>query len=284
MKLSLALKKEYMFFSRTMRLFGVAFAILIFGLVDPLLFKVLGGMLSSITEMGGTEMFTEADMEAFSMFTNIDASGMLSMSIGDFTSTAVLIVLLILMDASGGEQKKRSIIIPRCAGLTPNMYATPKFIIYPLTGLVCGFLGIFICAGVSMLVFGGSVDMGMLLLAAFSVGLYIAFVIILQLTIGICSERPGIAVISTLAATSLLPTLLTSFRVDKFNPFALPSIAMSAFSGGSSLAGLSTAELDALNVGVSLIVTIILSLILYFLTLFVLTTRQIENEGNEAVL
>ncbi len=284
MKLSLALKKEYMFFSRTMRLFGVVFAILIFGLVDPLLFKVLGGMLSSITEMGGTEMFTEADMEAFSMFTNIDASGMLSMSIGDFTSTAVLIVLLILMDASGGEQKKRSIIIPRCAGLTPNMYATPKFIIYPLTGLVCGFLGIFICAGVSMLAFGGSVDMGMLLLAAFSVGLYIAFVIILQLTIGICSERPGIAVISTLAATSLLPTLLTYFRVDKFNPFALPSIAMSAFSGGSSLAGAGAAELDALNVGVSLIVTIILSLILYFLTLFVLTTKQIENEGNEAVL
>ena len=44
------------------------------------------------------------------------------------------------------------------------------------------------------------------------------------------------------------------------------------------------AELDMTNVAVSLIVTVILSLILYFTTLFVLTARQIENEGNEAVL
>ena len=285
MKLSGALKKEFMFFSRTFRMFGVIFAILIFAIADPLLFKGLGGMMNMVVEMGSEGgVFSESDISALSMFTNIDASGMMSMSIGDFTNTAVLIVLLILMSPSGGEQKKRSVIIPQCAGLTPQMYIAPKFILYPLTGFLSGFLGMFICAGMSLLLFDGTIDFAMLALGAVSVGLYISFVIILQLTLGICTGRPGVSVISVLAAVNLIPSLLTSFRVDKFNPFALPSIAMNAFLGETSLMGMTGAELDPLNVGVSLIVTVILSLILYFTTLFVLTARQIQNEGNEAVL
>lgn len=292
MKLSSALKKEFMFFSRTFRMFGVIFSILIFAIADPVMIKGVGAMMSAMGDMvqeqvaeTGDEsaMFSEEDLEVFDMFANMDASAMMSMSIGDFTNTAVLIVLLILMAPSGGEQKKRSIIIPRCAGLTPNMYITPKFILYPLTAFLSGFLGLFICAGVTSLLFEGTIDLAMLALSAVSVGLYISFVIILQLTLGICTERPGVSVISVLAAVSLIPSLLTSFRVDKFNPFALPTIAMEAFTGASEFMG-NTSDLDPVNVGVSLIVTVILSLILYFTTLFVLTTRQIENEGNEAVL
>lgn len=293
MKLTSALKKELMYFSRTFRMFGVIFSIMIFALVDPILIKGVGAMMSYVGDMaieqaeqtGQEAAFNEEDKEFFDMFANMDASAMMSTSIGDFTSTAVLIILLIMMGPSGSEQKKRSIIIPRCAGLTANMYVTPKFIIYPLTGFLSGFLGMFMCAGITLLIFDGSIDMAMLALAAVSVGLYIAFVMILQLTLGICTERPGASVISVLAAVNLIPALLTSFRVDKFNPFALPSIAMNAFSGQTDFEMLaSTAELDPVNVAVSLIVTVILSLILYFTTLFVLTTRQIENEGNEAIL
>lgn len=290
MKLTSALKKEFMYFSRTFRMFGVIFSILIFAVVDPVLIKGMGVMMSAMGDMveeqaAQTEEVEIDDetMEVFDMFESMDASAMMSMSIGDFTSTAVLIVLLIMMGPSGSEQKKRSIIIPRCAGLTPKMYVTPKFIIYPLTAFLSGFLGMFICAGITLLVFDGAIDITMLALAAVSVGLYIAFVIILQLTLGICTERPGVAVISVLASVSLIPSLLSSFKVDKFNPFALPSIAMDAFGAGSEFMG-NTSDLDPLNVGVSLLVTLILSLILYFTTLFVLTARQIENEGNEAVL
>ena len=288
MKLTSALKKEFMYFSRTFRMFGVIFSILIFALADPVMIKGVGLMMNSLIETveespEGGEVFTEDDITALSTFTDMDAPSMMAMSIGDFTSTAVLIVLLIMMGPSGSEQKKRSIIIPRCAGLTPKMYVTPKFILYPLTGFISGFLGLFLCAGVTSLIFEGSLDIAKLALAAVSVGLYICFVMILQLTLGICTERPGVSVVSVLAAVSLIPTLLTSFRVDKFNPFALPSIAQNAFFSQTELMG-TTAELDPVNVAVSLIVTIILSLILYFTTLFVLTTRQIENEGNEAVL
>lgn len=290
MKLSSALKKEFMYFSRTFRMFGVIFSIMIFALADPVMIKGVGWMMNSLIETveetsAGEEVFTEDDVAALSSFSDMDASGMMAMSIGDFTSTAVLIVLLIMMGPSGSEQKKRSIIIPRCAGLTPNMYVTPKFILYPLTGFLSGLLGMFSCAGVTSLLFEGAIDMGMLALAAVSVGLYIAFAMILELTLGICTERPGVSVITVLAATSIIPTLLSSFRIDKFNPFALPSIAQNAFLTDATVMGVSgNAELDMTNVAVSLLVTVILSLILYFTTLFVLTARQIENEGNEAIL
>lgn len=298
MKLTSALKKEFMYFSRTFRMFGVIFSIMIFALADPVMIKGVGAMMSAMGDMiseqesgivhegeeqADSAMFSEEDLAVFDMFAEMDASAMMSMSIGDFTNTAVLIVLLIMMGPSGSEQKKRSIIIPRCAGLTPKMYITPKFLIYPITGFLSGFIGLFVCAGVTSLLFDGAIDMAMLALGAVSVGLYISFVMILQLTLGICTERPGVSVVSVLAAVSLIPSLLSSFRVDKFNPFALPSIAMEAFGGASEFMG-NTSDLDPVNVAVSLIVTIILSLILYFTTLFVLTTRQIENEGNEAVL
>lgn len=298
MKLSSALKKEFMYFSRTFRLFGVVFSIMIFALADPVMIKGMGMLMDYVVDVAeeqseaaiaaGEEdavMFTEEDTAALSVFADLDASGMMAMSIGDFTSTAVLIVLLIMMGPSGSEQKKRSIIIPRCAGLTPNMYVTPKFILYPLTGFLSGFLGLFVCAGVTSLMFEGTIDMGMLALAAVSVGLYIAFVMILELTLGICTEKPGVSVITVLATTSVVPVLLSSFRIDKFNPFALPSIAQNAFLTDATVMGVQgNAELDMTNVGVSLLITVILSLILYFTTLFVLTARQIENEGNEAIL
>ena len=281
MKFSSAFKKEFMFFTRTMRMFGVILSIMIFSVVDPVMLKGMGALMNTMvdtieeqSEATGYEIFSEEDKAVFEIFDQIDASTAAAMTVGDFTSTAVLIVLLILMAPSGSEQKKRSIIIPRCAGLTPKMYVTPKFILYPVTAFLSGFLGMFICAGVSSILFKGSFEFTSILLSAVSVALYIAFVIVLQLTIGICSERPGIAVISVLAATAIIPTMLSYFRVDKFNPFALPSIASEAF----------VAEIDPVNVGVSLIVTVILTLILYFTTLFVLTARQIDNSGNEAIL
>lgn len=280
MKLKHALKKELMFFSRTFRMFGVILSIVIFGFADPIMIKGMGAMMSGMAQVveeqsaGMDEpIFTEEDLGIFEMFSDLSATDMVSMSVGDFANTSTLIVLLILMGAAGSEQKKRSVIIPRCAGLTSKMYVTPKFIIYPLTGLVSGFVGMMISGGMSALLFEGSVEIMPLLLSAFSVGLYISFIIVLQLTLGLCTAKPGVSVITVLVAASLIPTLLQSFRVDKFNPFALPGVAMSAFK-----------EINTLNTVVSLVVTVIISLILYFTTLFVLTARQIENEGNEAVL
>ena len=99
--------------------------------------------------------------------------------------------------------------------------------------------------------------------------------------------------------------IMSSFRVDRFNPFALTGIASNAaISAGGEAAGAvsegatgsfasisammeslsASAEVDGLNMVVSVGVTVVISVILYFMTLFILTARQVKNEGNEPVL
>ena len=51
MKITSALKKEFMYFSRTWRLFGVVFAIMIFALADPIMIKGMGLLMNSFIEI-----------------------------------------------------------------------------------------------------------------------------------------------------------------------------------------------------------------------------------------
>ena len=91
----------------------------------------------------------------------------------------------------------------------------------------------------------------------------------------------------------VLPSVLSLFRVDRFNPFALSSIALSAAqaSGESGSVLLSTLEtssvssdISPLNITVSLGTSVVISVLLYFLTIFTLHTKEVHNEGNEPVL
>ena len=305
------LKKEFMLFSRTGKLIGVILVILIFSVMDPIMFKgmgaMVGAMANSIPEGSGAELteYMQTVKDMASMFDSFSASYLVATSIAEVTGLGLIILMFILMSAAGGEQKKRSVIIPQCAGLTPAGYIAPKFLIYPLSALLLSVLGVYLSAGVSSLLFGGSLDMGKISLAALCLGVYMAFISVLQLTIGICTGKPGVSVIIVIIATSIIPMILSSFRVDRFNPFALAGIASNAaISAGGEAAGAvsegatgsfasisammeslsASAEVDGLNTAVSVGVTVVISVILYFMTLFILTARQVKNEGNEPVL
>ena len=305
------LKKEFMLFSRTGKLIGVILVILIFSVMDPIMFKgmgaMVGAMANSIPEGSGAELteYMQTVKDMASMFDSFSASYLVATSIAEVTGLGLIILMFVLMSAAGGEQKKRSVIIPQCAGLTPAGYIAPKFLIYPLSALLLSVLGVYLSAGVSSLLFGGSLDMGKISLAALCLGVYMAFISVLQLTIGICTGKPGVSVIIVIIATSIIPMILSSFRVDRFNPFALAGIASNAaISAGGEAAGAvsegatgsfasisammeslsASAEVDGLNTAVSVGVTVVISVILYFMTLFILTARQVKNDGNEPVL
>ena len=302
------LKKEFMLFSRTGKLIGVILVILIFSVMDPILFKgmgaVVGTMANSIPQESGAQLteYMQTVQDMASMFDSFSASYLVGTSIAEVTGMGTIILMFILMSAAGGEQKKRSVIIPQCAGLTPAGYIAPKFLIYPFTSLILSVLGVYLSSGVSSLLFGGTLDMGKITLAAFCLGIYMAFISVLQFSIGICTGKPGVSVILVIIATSLIPMILSSLRADRFNPFALTGIATNAAisaggetagttaagsfaSIGAMMEGLSaSAEIDVFNTVVSIGVTIVISFILYFMTLFVLTARQVKNEGNEPVL
>lgn len=285
-----AFKKEFMYFSRTFRMFGVIFAILIISLFDPLVYKgmtVFVGIMGEQLEESGFTMTADAgtlasaDVDASNPFAGLTelyeslrAPEVATAAVADFTSTSALIIFLVLMQPSGGEQKKRSTIIPLCAGLTPIRYIVPKFVIYPLTAFLSSLIALPLCAGVSVFLFGGEISFANSLAAGAVVGLYLAFLIVIELTLGICTARPGLAAIFTILGSQLLPTVLSLFGINRFNPFVLPEIA------GGFLSG----EVGTLNLWVSVGVAVVVGVILFFTTLLTQTARKIDNSGNEPVL
>ncbi len=314
------LKKEFLHISRTGRFVGIIIAVVIFAFLDPLLLRAtqeligaMGDMLptasisadsltppeanfdySDTTTIGATDptgdasdaigdasdLLGDTSEMLGDLFSENPAVGVASAQ-ADILGTGILIILLVLMAVAGGEQKKRSTIIPHCAGLKANMYIAPKFILYPSLLFCLSFVSTLIAGGMSLILFGGSLDFGTLLLSGVIFGVFMAFISVLQLTIGICTGKPGVTVIILMIAVSLLPVILNAFKIDKFNPFALTAMAQNAV---LSTGDLIWTVIDPVDFAVSFGITVVLSVILYFVTLFVLNAREIKNEGNEPVL
>ena len=296
--LKTGLKKEMMFLGRTGKLAGVIVAMLIFALLDGIMLKATGVMMSSMSttvqqqidqisensenseELNELNEITGSISTMSSMFENMSAATILYSTINDISSLGLLITLLVIKSACGGEQKRRSIVIPRCAGLTPKMYILPKFILYPIIIFLLSVIAVFLAGGIAQLLFEGGILLENMLVAAVILGIYLAFIMTVMLTIGICTEKPGISVIIVFVAINIIPTLLSSYRVDRFNPFALPSLVGEAVMAENSV----FASIDMLNFWVSVVTTLIISVVLYFVTLLALNSKEVRNEGNEAVL
>lgn len=296
--LKTGLKKEMMFLGRTGKLAGIIIAMLVFAFLDGLMLKATGAMMSSMSttmqqqvdsiaensenseEINDLTDITNSMSTMTSMFDSMNAPTILYSTIADISGLGMLITLLVIKSACGGEQKKRSIIIPRCAGLTPKMYILPKFILYPLMVFVLSVIAVFIASGMSQLLFEGSILFENVLVAGVTLGVYLAFVMTVMLTLGISTEKPGISVIIVLVAINIIPSLLSAYRVDRFNPFALPTLVSEAVMSENG----AFASMDMLNFWVSVGTTLVISVVLYFVTLLALNSREVRNEGNEPVL
>ena len=296
--LKTGLKKEMMYLGRTGKLVGIIVAMLVFALLDGIMLKATGAMMSSMSttmqqqigelpdevaeseEANELNEITNSMSSMTSLFDNMSASTVLYSTIADISGLGILITLLVIKSACGGEQKKRSIIIPRCAGLTPKMYILPKFILYPAIIFILSVISVLIASVMSQLLFEGSILFENVLVAGVTLGIYLAFVMTVMLTLGICTEKPGISVIIVLVAINIVPSLLSSYRVDRFNPFALPALV----SGAVTAEGSAFASLDMLNFWVSVGTTVVISVVLYFVTLLALNAKEVRNEGNEPVL
>lgn len=188
-------------------------------------------------------------------------------------SLSLLIVMLVLMTTAGGEMKKRSTIIPDCSGLEPFNYITPKFILYPITVFVTTMVGTLIAYGMCSALFEGELDLLTCLGSGALTGGYLVFMIVLMLTIGLCTSKPGIATICVFIGSSILPILLSSMELIKFSPFALRFVAQDMTMGGYR-------DNDfALNVAVSIVITLVLCVVFYWITGVVLKARKINNLG-----
>lgn len=280
------IKKEFMLFSRGFRLIGVIITIIGISLMYPLMYKSMEMMAGQIADMGqqiggeAQDQVTGAVDSINGMMSSLEAMYGGSMAavgfktgVSSITSTGFLIISLLLMATAGGEQKKRSVIIPNCAGLTPAGYVLPKFIVYPLVIGVLSFLGGIITGCISNLMYNNELSINDIMFSSLCAAIYMLFMTALYFLIGLSTGRPGISVIIVYGGSTIIPILLQSLDIDRYNPFTLQSLLMSSYN-----------DADMNNFMLSTVVAFILSVICCLLALMIMTLRRVDNTVGEANL
>ena len=275
-----------MLFSRGFRLIGVIITIIGISLMYPLMYKSMEMMAGQIADMGqqiggeAQDQVTGAVDSSNGMMSSLEAMYGGSMAavgfktgVSSITSTGFLIISLLLMATAGGEQKKRSVIIPNCAGLTPAGYVLPKFIVYPVMIGLFTFLGGMATGGISNLIYNNELNINDIIFSSLCAAIYMLFMTALYFLIGLSTGRPGISVIIVYGGSTIIPILLQSLDIDRYNPFTLQSLLMSSYN-----------DADMNNFILSTVVAFILSVICCLLALMIMTLRRVDNTVGEANL
>lgn len=309
--LKTGIKKELMFFTRSFKMGGIIIAAIALAIASPILMKFSGMMINSLDNLNASdpengvsvsislETASDREFKAENMVSmdpgdfmsvfgdeNLALLGILS-AFGDTTSTFLLVFMIVTMSSAGGELKKRSIIIPQNAGLSTKLYVLPKFLVYPAAAALFSFLGIISAGLVTKLVFSSTFDLNImnLLLIALTAAVYDAFMVTLYFTLGLCTSRAGIATIILYGGGTILSLLFTSFGADKFHPFALKNEAQNILmSGESDISNImASGEADMVNIWGSIGVSLLIMILCYFITVFVISAKRVDNRGGEEI-
>lgn len=281
-------KKEFLLFSRTGKLLIICIVFIAFAILEPLLIKGMKAfsvwydqVITTVSEETDTEM--SINMESL-MDTAYGEEPTTSIGVlqacSDFQAIDLFVLLIVLNLAAGGEQKKRSTIIPSCSGLRSFSYTFPKFIIYPIFAFLITIVAMLCSYICSILIFTiNDLSIFHVLLSGCFMGLYLAFFTTVHLFIGISTSRPAVSAIICIAASMILPSLLTIMQIaDKFNPFGLINFSLGVIQSAryeTPLFNMYKPE----NILLTVLITLILMTIMFFLTLFIQTARKVENRG-----
>ena len=274
MQVKAGFKKEWLQFSRTFRFGGILIGILSFALADPLMYAGLNAMMSAFSNATASVAVSPTDImgEAASLFDS--AEMVFSMTMAEFCSTSLLIVMLILMSPCGGEQKKRATIIPSTAGLDSASYLIPKYVMYPGTVFAVSFIACCISGVLCNAMFTlDKVDPGMLLLAALMCAVYMAFFTVVYMSIGLCTSRPGVATVLMYIGVSIVQIILTSLDLTKFHPLTLRSLVT-----GEMFAEDFVLEDNIASIAVGIVLSLVIGVMMYVLTLTVQKGTKINNQ------
>ena len=276
MQIKAGFKKEWLQFTRTFRLGGILLGIMSFAFVDPLMYWGIGLIMQTLTDtygmIGGT---TELDSALGMLFGN--AGMVYGGTMAELCSTSLLIVMLVLMSPCGGEQKKRATIIPSCTGLEFFNYLVPKYVLYPGAVFVVSFVSCCISGGLCNILFTeGTVSAGMVLLGAAMCAVYMAFYMVVYMSIGLCTSRPGLVTVCMYLGVSLVQIILASFDLTDYHPLTLRSLVCGGmFSEDFVLAD----NVGSISVGIAL--SVVIGVMMFILTLTVLKGKKINNQEDK---
>ncbi len=290
-QLRYSFKKERTQFFRT-KLLGMLLAVFCFAIANPLMAKMSGILFSELNKVSFPTQAAQISVDApdtdesllggmgigdMAEFYNNGAM-MLSMSLMNFASYSLLIVMLVMRSAAGGEQKNRAMIVPLCGGLQNKNYLLPKFVIYPLFSFVMTFLAGMLSGGLCSVLFeNGKVSFGMMTLGSLLMAVYIMFIITLYLSLGLCTSRPGIMTGTVFIGQMILQSLLEGIGLEGYQPFSLVTAVNRMFVSENYVAE-NTASI-LVSVGLSLVICVLM----YFLALGVLGAKKINNQEDSPV-
>lgn len=293
-QLKYSFKKESAQFTRKFKLLGIILAVFGFALVNPLMYRFVGFFLEQANNMelpqfDAPEM--QAEIRAGAGGSGLDGLGLgemasvyssaqtvFSMTLVSIAAYSLLIIMLVMMKPAGGEQKKRAMIVPLCCGLDYKNYLIPKFVIYPLSVFGFSFLGALTAGGLCNSLFDADVlSFGTIALAAFMIGIYMAFIITVYLALGLCSSRPGAMVAVVFVGQLFLPSLIAAMGLVSYQPFALLNLisALSDPSAGDILSK------NLTNILVSSAISIAIGVLMFFITLVVLNGKRVDNQQED---
>lgn len=283
-QLKYSFKKEKALFVRRYHLLGMLLGIFGFAIMNPLLCKAMDSMMKIANEMEFPTQTAAVSMASggvsgaaglesmMSMFQS--ASFSLGYTFSQIISYSLLIIMLVTRSAAGGEQRKRTMIVPMCSGLQYKNYLIPKFVIYPLSTLVLTFLGGMMAGGFCNALFTvDRVSFDMIAFGSLIMAVYCAFIITIYLALGVCTSRPGLMTGAVYLGQMILPSFLDAMGLSDYQPFMLVSAASSMFMLGKEY-GISD-RLPSILTAMGLCVVI--SVLMYFLARGVLGAKKIDN-------
>lgn len=279
MQLKCGFKKEWLHFLRSFRFGGVLICIFSFAIVNPLLYKALvalAGAIESNTELVQQIKASGIDVSAMAAESN-NAGVVFCGTLLEFCATSLLVVMILLMSPFGGEQKKRATLIPFCSGLKYKNYLIPKFVLYPSVTLAATFLGgCFGGAVCNMMYDQGPIGVGPILLGSLMAAVYATLMVTIYMALGLCTGRPGIMVIVMYLAQTLLQQILLHTGLISYNPFTLYF-----FISSGALTSDEYIQSELISIIVAIVLSLIVSAVMYFVTLAALKSKNINNQENK---
>ena len=292
-QLRYSFKKESAQFFRTFRFWGIVLAIFGFAIANPLMYKMSGILFS---QLNNNQQYTTMTIQTSAiadsenslddllggmgigdmaeMYSRADST--LSLSLVSFSTYSLLIILLVMMPMAGGEQKKRAMIVPMCSGLKFKNYLIPKFVIYPLTVFALTFLGSLTAGGMCNSLFEvGRVSFGMVALGSLLISIYLAFITAVYLSLGICTSRPGVMAGAVFIGQLFLRSMLEGMGLGDYQPFTTVTVVAGLFAPGYDL----DAKMPSILVSVGL--SVVIGVLMFFLALAVLGAKKIDNTEEE---
>ncbi|MCL2754440.1 MAG: hypothetical protein FWD35_01825 [Oscillospiraceae bacterium] len=275
-------KKEWLFFWRSFRFGGMAIGFAVAALMGPVLIRLVLAMRGIYEETLGAEAAAEmfAELEGANGLFASYASTLEMFAVPFMPPMMFVVITLLIGGMCGGEQKRRSIIIPQTAGLTPFGYVLPKFIMFPPLVWVMTVLAALTANGACQLLLGASLPVEIVFVTGSLTGLSLMFLVCMYMFFGISLAQPKLSILFVLAANAVFPWISMTFSIDRFTPWSLGGmnalVIWNYTSGNAYYDGIGGA-----NIVITALITLALCAVFVVGTYFTLVAKRMDNTADE---